>query len=134
MLVSDLSYSDYIGRLAVGKIYNGTVKPNDSLVCIGEDGAAKPLRVTRLQTYRGPSMTDAVSAEGGDILVLAGIDDVHIGDTICTRDAAVPLKRIAVDEPTVSIRFAKNTSPFSGRKVNMCRPRRFLSGCARRRS
>jgi len=116
MLVSDLSYSDYIGRLAVGKIYNGTVKPNDSLVCIGEDGAAKPLRVTRLQTYRGPSMTDAVSAEGGDILVLAGIDDVHIGDTICTRDAAVPLKRIAVDEPTVSIRFAKNTSPFSGRE------------------
>ncbi len=116
MLVSDLSYSDYMGRLAVGKIYGGRVRANDGLVCIGASGAPAPLRVTRIQTYRGPSITEALSADSGDILILAGIDDVHIGDTICTKDSPKALKRISVDEPTVSIRFTKNTSPFSGKE------------------
>jgi len=116
MLVSDLSYSDYLGRLAIGKIYNGMAKANDSLVCVGISGIPKPLRVSRIQTYQGPAMVDAYSAEAGDILVLSGIEDVHIGDTICTRENTEPLKRITVDEPTVSIRFSRNTSPFSGKE------------------
>jgi GTP-binding protein len=116
MLVSDLSYSDYMGRLAVGKIYGGFVQANDALVCIGESGVPVPLRVTRIQTYRGPYISEAQSAEAGDILILAGIDEVHIGDTIGSRDNPRALKRITVDEPTVSIRFTKNTSPFSGKE------------------
>ncbi len=114
MLISDLNYSDYLGRLAVGRIYNGRARQNDSLVCVGESGEARPLRVTRIQTYSGPAIVEAESAGAGDILILAGIDNVHIGDTICTREKPAALKRITVDEPTVAMKFMKNTSPFSG--------------------
>jgi GTP-binding protein len=114
MLVSDLGYSDFLGRLAVGKVYNGRAKANDGLVCINADGDALPLKLTKIQAYQGLKMVDAVIAEPGDIVVLAGIENVHIGDTICTRDNLKPLKRITVDEPTVSMKFLKNTSPLSG--------------------
>jgi GTP-binding protein len=114
MLISDLSYSDYLGRLAIGKIYNGKAIANDSLVCVGESGESRPLRVSRIQTYRGASIVDAAVAEAGDILILAGIEDVHIGDTICTRESPIALKRITVDEPTVAMKFTNNNSPLSG--------------------
>jgi GTP-binding protein len=114
MLISDLGYSDYLGRLAIGKIYGGKARTNDSLVCVGESGEAAPLRVTRIQTYRGPWVADADVIDAGDILILAGIDNVHIGDTICTRENPSALKRITVDEPTVSMKFKHNTSPLAG--------------------
>ncbi|MFW6207701.1 MAG: translational GTPase TypA [Spirochaetota bacterium] len=114
MLVSDLDYSDYLGRLAIGKVYNGRVKANESLVCIGPDGKAAPLKVSKLQQYQGLSIVDADTAEPGDIIVLAGIQDVHIGDTIGTREQPQALPRITVDEPTVAMRFTKNTGPFAG--------------------
>ncbi len=114
MLISDVSYSDYLGRLAVGKIYSGRARRNDALVRVDASGEAKPLRVTRIQTYSGPAIVEAQTASAGDILILAGIDEVHIGDTICTRDDPTPLPRLSVDEPTVSMKFTKNTSPFSG--------------------
>lgn len=116
MLVADLDYSDYVGRLAVGKVVNGKAVCNDKLVCINEDGAAIPLRVTKLQAYSGLSLKEVESADAGDIIVVAGIDDVHIGDTICNQDAPKALKRLAVDEPTISMMFGINTSPFSGRE------------------
>ncbi|MEF2145993.1 MAG: translational GTPase TypA [Desulfovibrionaceae bacterium] len=116
MLVSDLGYSDYLGRLAVGKVFNGQVHANDSLVCIGESGKAAPLRVTRLQTYFGPRLEPAESIDPGDIVVLSGIEAVKIGDTICTKDEPKALPRIRVDEPTVSMRFGINTSPLAGRE------------------
>lgn len=114
MLVSDLGYSDYLGRLAVGKVYNGRVRANESLLCIGPDGQAAPLKISKLQQYSGLSLVDAEAAEPGDIVVLAGIQDVHIGDTICTKGSPAALPRITVDEPTVSMKFAKNTGPFAG--------------------
>jgi GTP-binding protein len=114
MLVADLDYSDYIGRLAIGKVTNGTAKINDNLVCVNEEGAVVPLKISKLQVYEGVSLKETDSAEPGDIVVLAGIEDVHIGDTICTQIAPKALKRVAVDEPTISILFAINTSPFSG--------------------
>ncbi|MGC9311487.1 MAG: GTP-binding protein TypA/BipA, partial [Sediminispirochaetaceae bacterium] len=114
MLVSDLGYSDYLGRLAVGKVYNGHARANESLLCIGPDGQAAPLKISKLQQYSGLSLIDAEEAEGGDIVVLAGIQDVHIGDTICTKGSPAALPRITVDEPTVSMKFAKNTGPFAG--------------------
>jgi GTP-binding protein len=116
MLVSDLSYSDYFGRQAIGKVVNGSVRSKDELVCIGEDGVKRPLNVSKLQTYVGPKLVESQGAEPGDIVVLAGIEDVHIGDTICTKEYPKALPRIMVDEPTISMRFAVNTSPMSGRE------------------
>ncbi len=116
MLVTDLDYSDYLGRLAVGRIMHGSVRAKDSLVCIGESGDPNPLRVNRLQAYAGLRLADVEEAMPGDIVVMAGIEDVTIGDTICTRDAPRALPRIRVDEPTVAMRFGINTSPLAGRE------------------
>ena len=115
MLVSDLSYSDFLGRLAVGKVINGSVSTNDSLVCMKEDGEEN-LRVTRLQAYDGPVFKEVQSVEPGDIVVLSGVNDVSIGDTICNREYKKALPRITVDEPTVSMMFCKNISPLAGRE------------------
>jgi GTP-binding protein len=116
MLVSDLGYSDYLGRLAVGKVFNGSAHANETLVCIGEGGAQVPLRVTRLQVHEGITLKEIDRVQPGDIVVLSGIDHVKIGDTICTRESPKALKRITVDEPTVSMRFSINTSPFAGKE------------------
>ncbi|MFW6297352.1 MAG: translational GTPase TypA [Desulfosalsimonas sp.] len=116
MLVSDLGYSDYLGRLAVGRVANGNVRANDSLVCINGENRAIPLKVTRLQVYRGTSLQPVESAEPGDIVILSGIENVAIGDTICTREQPVALERINVDQPTISMVFTINDSPFSGKE------------------
>ena len=116
MLVSDLGYSDYLGRLAIGKIFNGKASFNDSLLCIDEQGEHLPLKVSKLQTYTGMSLHEVEFAEPGDIIVLSGIENVKIGDTICTKDSPKAMKRIRVDEPTVSMKFTINTSPFSGKE------------------
>ncbi len=116
MLVSDLSYSDYLGRLAVGKVANGSVHSKDSLSRINFKGEIRNLNVTRLQVYNGPGLVETQSVEPGDIVVLSGIDDVFIGDTICTRENPKALPRITVDEPTVSMLFATNNSPMLGKE------------------
>ena len=115
MLVSDLGYADHLGRLAIGKIYSGGVASNDQLVRLGATDS-QPLRVTRIQLYEGPALVTAATVAAGDIVVLAGVDDVQIGDTICTSAGAVPLPRIRIDQPTVAMRFAKNTSPLAARE------------------
>lgn len=114
MLVSDLSYSDFFGRQAIGKVVNGRAHSKDSLVCIGANEIREALNITKLHSYQGVKIVETASAEPGDIVVLSGIENVHIGDTICTRDAPKALPRISIDEPTVSMRFFVNTSPLSG--------------------
>jgi GTP-binding protein len=116
MLVSDLGYSDYLGRLAVGKTFNGTARSKDNLVCIGEDGHSAPLKVSKLQIYEGMQVKDIDEVQPGDIVVLAGIEDVKIGDTICNQQDPRALPRIRVDEPTVSMMFSINNSPFGGKE------------------
>jgi GTP-binding protein len=116
MLVSDLGYSEFLGRLAVGRVISGTARINQTLVRIDESGAANPLRVSKLQVYQGPSLTETEEAEPGDIIVLSGVEEVTIGDTICTADSPKALPRIHVDEPTVAMRFAINSSPFAGKE------------------
>ncbi|NNL76846.1 MAG: translational GTPase TypA [Desulfobacterales bacterium] len=116
MLVSDLSYSDYLGRLAVGKIFNGTARSRDSLVCIDKNGKSLPLKVSKLQVHNGMTLKDVDDVQPGDIAVMAGIEDVQIGDTICNREAPEALPRISVDEPTVSMEFTINNSPFAGKE------------------
>lgn len=123
MLVADLDYSDYLGRLAVGRIMHGVVHARDSLACIGESGEARPLRVSKLQVYDGLRVSEVEKAEPGDIVVLAGIEDVTIGDTICNRENPAALPRIRVDEPTVSMRFGINTSPLAGREGKIVQSR-----------
>ncbi len=116
MLVSDLGYSDYLGRLAIGKTYNQSVSSAASLVRIDAAGQSKPLKVNKLQVYDGLTISETQTAEPGDIVVLSGIDEVHIGDTICTAEAPKALRRITVDEPTVSMLFLRNNGPLSGRE------------------
>lgn len=123
MLVADLDYSDYLGRLAVGRIRHGRVHSGESLACVGEDGKAKALRAAKLQVYEGLRLTEVAEAEPGDIVVLAGIEDVTIGDTICTREKPRALPRIQVDEPTVAMRFGINTSPLAGREGKIVQSR-----------
>jgi GTP-binding protein len=114
MLVSDLSYSDFLGRLAIGKIINGSATINEQLVCIEKDDVVRTLRVTKLHSYSGPTYHEAKLVESGDIVVLAGVDNVSIGDTICTKENPKALPRLTVDEPTVAMQFSKNISPIAG--------------------
>lgn len=116
MLVSDLGYSDYLGRLAVGRVAGGSVESRDRLIRIDSDGRQRPLKVTRLQTYEGMDITPASAVEAGEIAILSGIEDVAIGDTICTEDAPFALPRITVDPPTVSMLFTINNGPLGGKE------------------
>jgi len=116
MLVTNLGYSDYLGKLAIGKVHNGQVKGRDQLVRMTRDGIAEPAKVLKIQVYEGLKLVDAESAEPGQIVVLAGIENAEIGDTICIKDSPKALKRILVDEPTIAMRFSQNTSPLAGKE------------------
>ncbi|MBN1105414.1 MAG: translational GTPase TypA [Deltaproteobacteria bacterium] len=116
MLVSDLGYSDYVGRLAVGKVFSGTARSRDNLLRIGQEGEAVPLKVTKLQIHEGMTLKEVDEVHPGDIAVLAGIEEVKIGDTISNSWTRKALPRINVDEPTVSMTFTVNDSPFGGRE------------------
>ena len=116
MLVSDLGWSDYLGRLAVGRVRSGHARKDEQMVRVDVAGQRIPLKVMKLQVYDGPRTMEVDEAEPGDIVVLAGAEDAAIGDTICAAAAEGALPRITVDEPTVSMRFTINTSPLAGRE------------------
>ncbi len=124
MIVSDLSYSEYLGRLSVGKVLHGSIQSKDALVCVNAEETIVPLRITRLQAYEGLKLVDVEFAEPGDIIVIAGIEDVAIGDTICTKSEIKILPRIHVDEPMVAIKFTINTSPLAGREGKIVQSRK----------
>jgi GTP-binding protein len=126
MLVTNLAYSDYLGRLAIGRIFNGSAKKNDPLVCIGKDGVPRVLKAANLQVYDGIRFQDVEAVEAGEIVILAGIENVEIGDTIGTLANPKALKRITVDEPTVSMKFMVNSSPFAGREGKIVQSRKIL--------
>ena len=114
MLISDLGHSDYVGRLAIGKIVNGSVSSKDDLMLVGKGGSLRRIRVSKLQVYDGLAVNEVDLAEPGDIAVVSGTDEFQIGDTICTVEHPKALPRISVDEPTVSMKFTITDSPFSG--------------------
>ncbi len=116
MLVADLDYSDYLGQLAIGRVANGAAFKNDQLVCISEGDNENNLRAGKIQVYAGFIMQEVEKIEPGEIMILAGVENVRIGDTICTKDRPKALKRITVDEPTISMYFSTNTSPFAGQE------------------
>ncbi|MCP5468335.1 MAG: translational GTPase TypA [Deltaproteobacteria bacterium] len=115
MLVTNLGYSDYLGRLAIGRVFHGSAKKNDQLVCIGKDPKPRALKVNQLQVYEGVQIKPVDQIDPGEIVLLSGIEEVEIGDTICTAIASKALPRITVDEPTVAMSFGINTSPLAGR-------------------
>lgn len=116
MLCLNLSYSDYLGRLAIGRVFHGSVNKNDKLVVIPEDGKPLPLKVSKLQVYEGVGFKEVDEVAPGDVIILAGADDIHIGDTITSRENPKALPRVVVDEPTIAMRFNVNSSPFAGRE------------------
>jgi GTP-binding protein len=115
MLVANLDASDYLGRIAIGRVFRGRVSVGDPIVVLKLDGAAQPTRVTKLFAFEGLKRVDITSAVAGDIVCLAGIEDINIGETIATPDHPEVIPPVAIDEPTVSMIFGINTSPLAGR-------------------
>ena len=115
MLVANLDASEYLGRIAIGRIFNGTVRLNDPVAVLKLDGTSFATKVTKLFTFDGLKRVEATQAMAGDVVCVAGIADITIGETISDPEVRVPIPPIAVDEPTVSMIFGVNTSPMAGR-------------------
>jgi len=116
MLVANLDSSDYLGRIAIGRVFNGRVRIGDQVAVCKLDGRIQQTKVTKLLAFEGLKRVDIDEAAAGDIVCLAGIEDITIGETIAQPDNPVAMPAIAVDEPTVSMIFGVNTSPMSGRE------------------
>ncbi|MEJ2667500.1 MAG: translational GTPase TypA [Deinococcales bacterium] len=116
MQVANLDYSDYLGRLAIGRVLQGSVSAGDAIVRAGPDGRVTRTRVTKVFTHLGLGRSECEAAETGDIVALSGVDDAMIGETLCDPEAVEALPAVHVDEPTVSVTFSPNTSPFAGRE------------------
>jgi GTP-binding protein len=116
MLVLNLDYSDYVGRLAIGRIVNGRVRSRQDVALVRLDGQAVRTRVTNLYAFEGLERVEVEEAGPGDIVALAGFAEVNIGETITDVEDPRPLPHVVVDEPTVSMMFQVNTSPFAGQE------------------
>jgi GTP-binding protein len=116
LLVTNIDYNDYIGRIATGKIYGGKVKTGETLAVIKRDGSITRSRISKLLGYEGLKQVEIEEAVTGDIISLAGFDDVGIGETLAAADNPVALPYVAIDEPTIAMNFIVNSSPFAGRE------------------
>lgn len=116
MLVAALDWNDYVGRLAIGRIQRGRIRLGDDAVLLATDGRHMPLRITKLFAFEGLERIEVASAEAGDIICLAGIDHVRIGDTIASAECPEALPPVVVEEPTVAMQFMVNISPLAGKE------------------
>jgi GTP-binding protein len=116
MLILNLDYSDFVGRLAIGRIMNGTVRARQEVALCRHDGTIARTRVTNLYVFEGLDRVEVEEAGPGDIVALAGFAEVHIGETVTSAEDPRPLPRVSVDEPTVSMIFSVNNSPFAGQE------------------
>ncbi|NJD55773.1 MAG: translational GTPase TypA [Nitrospirae bacterium] len=116
LLVTNIDYNDYVGRLAIARVFSGSVKVGDWVAMVNSQGQAIKTKVTQLYGFQGLARVDVKDASVGDIVALAGIEGINIGDTITDIEDPKPLPRITVDEPTISMVFSVNTSPFSGKE------------------
>ncbi|MFA6278535.1 MAG: translational GTPase TypA [Candidatus Paceibacterota bacterium] len=112
----NLAYDNFMGRLAIGRIYEGTVRPNQTVFIKKPDGETRTGRTTKVFTFKGLERVEATEALAGDIALIAGLPDIYIGETVTTNESAAPLPAIAVDEPTIALNFVINNSPFAGRE------------------
>jgi GTP-binding protein len=131
MLVANLDSSDYLGRIAVARVFNGRVKVGDPIAVCRLDGRTTGTRVTKLFAFAGLKRVDIDSAAAGDIVCLAGIEDIMIGETIADPEHPVAIPIIAIDEPTVSMVFGVNTSPMAGREGQYVTSRQLRDRLAR---
>jgi GTP-binding protein len=116
LLVTNIDYNDYIGRIATGKIYGGRVKTGEQLAVVKRDGSIVRGRISKLLGYEGLKQVEIEEAVTGDIVTVAGFDEVGIGETLAAADNPVGLPYVAIDEPTISMNFIVNNSPFAGRE------------------
>jgi len=116
LLVTNIDYNDYIGRIATGKIYSGKVKTGETLAVIKHDGSMVKGRISKLLGYEGLKQVEIEEAMTGDIVSIAGFESVGIGETLANAENPVALPYVAIDEPTISMNFIVNSSPFAGRE------------------
>jgi GTP-binding protein len=116
IMVANLDYSDYLGRLAIARVFNGTLRTGEDVAIAKRDGSIEKIRITKLFSFSGLKRTDIVATELGDIVAVAGVTGINIGETITDVENPSPLPVITIDEPTIAMQFMVNTSPFSGRE------------------
>lgn len=114
MQVSALAYDDYIGRLGIGRIYQGVLREGEPIMICDADGNQRSKQVNQLFVYQGLKRVNVKEAHSGDIVVFAGIADISIGETLCDKDNPIPMPSIKIEEPTLSMNFIVNKSPFAG--------------------
>ncbi|MGO4213578.1 translational GTPase TypA, partial [Terriglobus sp. YAF25] len=115
ILVTNLDYSDYLGRLAIARVFNGNLKTGDEVNVAKLDGTLQKTKITKLFSFAGLKRTDIEQTQIGDIVAIAGVAGITIGESITGVDNPQPLPKITIDEPTIAIQFSVNNSPFSGR-------------------
>ncbi|MGH2897153.1 MAG: GTP-binding protein, partial [Solirubrobacteraceae bacterium] len=111
---NNLDYNDYVGRLAIGRLKHGSLHTAGLYTLCSPDGAQRPVKIAQLFTWRGLKRLETERADAGDIVAVAGIEEINIGDTIADREQPRALPAIRIDEPTIAMIFAANTSPWSG--------------------
>jgi len=116
VLVANLDYSDYLGRLAIARVFNGTLRNGEEVAIAKLDGSLEKVKITKLFSFSGLSRIDVAEGELGDIVAVAGVTGITIGENITSADNPVPLAHIAIDEPTIAMQFTANTSPLAGRE------------------
>src|SRR5580704_9744344 len=116
LLVANLDYSDYLGRLAIGRVFSGVLKYGDEVAIAKLDGSLHNTRITKLYSFEGLKRVDETIGKPGDILAIAGVEGITIGETITSAEDPKPLPNVQIDEPTISMVFTINTSPFAGRE------------------
>jgi GTP-binding protein len=116
VLVTNLDYSDYLGRLAVARVFNGTLKTGDEVFISKRDGSLQKTKITKLFSFSGLKRVDIESTEIGDIVAVAGVEGITIGETITGIENPAPLPLIVIDEPTIAMQFMVNNSPMAGRE------------------
>jgi len=116
LLVANLDYSDYLGRLAIGRVFNGTLRYGDEVGIAKLDGSLQKTKITKLFSFEGLKRVDETVGRPGDILAIAGLEGITIGETVTNVETPQPLPHIQIDEPTIAMTFTINTSPFSGRE------------------
>jgi GTP-binding protein len=116
LLIANLDYSDYLGRLAIGRLFSGRVAVGDTVAVAKRDGKLETTKVTKLFVFDGLARVAADAASCGEIVALAGFDGIQIGETVTSAETPMPLPPLHIDEPTIAMVFSVNTSPFAGRE------------------
>ncbi|MGX7349699.1 translational GTPase TypA [Dolosicoccus paucivorans] len=114
--VSMLDYSDYVGRIGIGRVFRGTIKVGDTVSVLKADGSKKNFRVTRLHGFLGLDQVEIQEAKAGDLIALSGMDDIFVGETVTSVEHPEALPALHIDEPTLQMTFLTNNSPFAGRE------------------